>query len=76
MSVPSGKIVVIDDGDPRIQYWVGDWFVRGEVGEIGRWGPPKMNALHGLRLKGSLSFEFYGKPYWISINEWSSYYPI
>ena len=71
MSIGISYRVVIDDDDPRIQ-WEGDWFVWRDVGQLGPWGSPLLNSMHGFsQSSASLSFSFYGE-FTLRLNQYIS----
>ncbi|KAF5345414.1 hypothetical protein D9756_010994 [Leucocoprinus leucothites] len=53
--------VVIDDADPGLDY-SGTWFLdsTGSHDNLGSYGPPYLETLHGTRTDGSVSFQFQG----------------
>jgi hypothetical protein len=57
----SDRWVVVDDTDPSIVY-SGPWFLdsSGSQDNVGNFGPPYLETLHGTSADGSVSFEFNG----------------
>ncbi|KAF5344753.1 hypothetical protein D9756_011073 [Leucocoprinus leucothites] len=53
--------VVIDDADPGLDY-SGTWFsdTTGSQDNVGNFGPPYLDTLHGIRADGSVSLQFNG----------------
>ena len=54
------RLVLVDDTDPSIQY-SGPWFeVQHTEGNLGDFGPPFENTLHGVNVNATFSYSFSG----------------
>lgn len=60
--------IIVDDADSSIQY-DGPWFFdsKGTQDGVGNFGPAYLDTLHGTTLNASLSFNFSGEPFVVSL---------
>lgn len=60
MSTNAPRSIIVDNVDPSIQY-IGPWFLdQGSETNVGNFGPPYQNTLHGVQANASFSFAFNG----------------
>jgi urocanate hydratase len=61
-SLKATSSVVVDDNDPALMYSPSNWtsYTDDGMNEVGDWGPPYQQTLHGISGDGSVSFSFNG----------------
>ena len=67
MSTTVPRFIIVDDVDSQIHY-TGPWFPEeGGLNNVGNFGPPYQNTMHGTNASASLSFAFSGEFYFSNL---------